>query len=441
MIRTKIPCGDTVSACLSIFLLAALLGLGMNTASAASPASNSKLNVLLITGGHSYDVAEFDTVFKADPDIEYTHLEHPQALPVLASPEAKKFDAIVLYDLYQTISDEQKKAYTGLILQGKGLVVLHHAIANFQDWPEYARMIGGKYYTAPHVVNGVETPASTYQHDVELPVGIADPAHFITRSLSRFTIHDEAYNGFDVDPADHILLRAYHPASGPVIGWTKPYGKGRVVYIELGHDAQAYRNPNYPTLVYRAIRWVARQTPEDTAFKPIFNGRDLAGWKPIGNATWTVEDGMLVGRQGPGEAAGDLLTEADYGDFDMEVTWTMDWPGNSGIWFRYANADKAYQADILEWKNPVCWSGSLYCSGKMFIAMNKDESIVRRNGWNTFFVRAQNNHLLLFLNGHQVADVQDSSSARGKIGIQVHPGAEFANMAIRIADIRIRPLD
>jgi hypothetical protein len=174
--------------------------------------------------------------------------------------------------------------------------------------------------------------------------------------------------------------------------------------------------------------------------KPLFDGESLSGWKAEGSAKFLVEGGLLVGKQGPGGAAGDLFSEADLGDFECEVTWAMDWPGNSGVWFRYVNAGKAYQADILEYKNPLCWSGSLYCTGKMFIAMNTDASIVRRDGWNVFLIRAQKDHLVVLLNGRKVADVRDATSDRGKLGFQVHAGADFAQMALRVADIRARPL-
>ena len=77
----------------------------------------------------------------------------------------------------------------------------------------------------------------------------------------------------------------------------------------------------------------------------------------------------------------------------------------------------------------------------MFLTMNEIPSIVRRTGWNTFIIRARRDHIVIHLNGHEVADIRDETMARGKIGIQVHAGAAFQNMAIRIADIRLRELD
>src|SRR5512140_3735222 len=95
---------------------------------------------------------------------------------------------------------------------------------------------------------------------------------------------------------------------------------------------------------------------------PLFDGKSLNGWKQEGKAVWEAKGGEIVGRQGPGGAAGDLLTEKQWANFEVELEWKMTWPGNSGIWFRYTNAKAAYQADILDQSShPGVLSGSLYC--------------------------------------------------------------------------------
>jgi hypothetical protein len=182
--------------------------------------------------------------------------------------------------------------------------------------------------------------------------------------------------------------------------------------------------------------------PETTevGFVPIFNGKDLSGWETIGEAKWVVENGTLVGTQGDDNAPGDLFTENAYKDFVVSVTYRVEWPCNSGVWFRYQSADKAYQADILEYKDPECYSGTLYCPGKMFLAMNTDKTLVDRDGWNTIKVRAQGDHIQIWLNEKQVADVQDDTSDSGKIGFQVHPGGVFGPMKIVVREILLQEL-
>jgi hypothetical protein len=172
----------------------------------------------------------------------------------------------------------------------------------------------------------------------------------------------------------------------------------------------------------------------------VFNGKDLTGWEATGGAKWAVEDGMLVGTQGENNAPGDLFTKATYKDFVATLTYRVEWPCNSGLWFRYQSPKVAYQADVLEYKKPVCYSGTLYCPSKMFLAMNEDKTIVNREGWNTIKVRAQGDHLQIWLNGHQVADVHDTTTDSGKLGFQVHPGAEFGPMKIVVRELLLKPL-
>ncbi len=184
----------------------------------------------------------------------------------------------------------------------------------------------------------------------------------------------------------------------------------------------------------------ARAVAEEAKPEALFNGKDLTGWKPQGKAVWTVENGCLVGVQGPNAAPGDLFTEKEYGDFEVTVVYKLQWPANSGVWFRYQTPDKSYQGDILEYKNPEAYSGSIYCPGKMFISVNKDPKLEKKDDWNTMVIRAQGDHLTISLNGVVTGDVHDASFAKGRIGFQVHPGNEFKNMKLTVKEVSLRAL-
>ena len=149
---------------------------------------------------------------------------------------------------------------------------------------------------------------------------------------------------------------------------------------------------------------------------------------------------MLVGTQGQNNAPGDIFTTADYDDFELTVTYRVEWPCNSGVWFRFQTPDKAYQADILEYANPECYSGTLYCPGKLFLAMNTDKNLVDREGFNTIKIRAQGTNVKIWLNDTRVADVNDDTTDHGKIGFQVHPGEQFGKMKIVVKEILIKSL-
>lgn len=109
-------------------------------------------------------------------------------------------------------------------------------------------------------------------------------------------------------------------------------------------------------------------TPDERGFVPLFNGADLSGWFttprtydemwPGGPsvheaypgvfpldynerarehpATWTVEDGAIVGRQdSPGSGwGGYLVSDRKYGDFELELEANPDWPADTGIMVR-----------------------------------------------------------------------------------------------------------
>ncbi len=213
----------------------------------------------------------------------------------------------------------------------------------------------------------------------------------------------------------------------------------------LGLHIESHPEEREAALVFSEVRLQRLARPpaqEETGGEPVslFNGRDLSGWETSGDAQWTVEDGLLVGTQGEGNAPGDLFTTASYDDYDLTVTYRAEWPCNSGVWFRYQSASQSYQADILEYPDPECYAGSLYCTGKFFLALNKDRSIVDREGWNTLRVRAEGDHVRTWINGYAVADVRDDTSATGRIGFQIHAGTQFGPMKIVIREVLLRKL-
>jgi hypothetical protein len=169
----------------------------------------------------------------------------------------------------------------------------------------------------------------------------------------------------------------------------------------------------------------------------------LSNWQADGQAEWKLEDGAIVGRQGPAGTGGDLFTRERWTNFELESEWRMRWPGNSGIWFRWTGPKTGYQADFLEEPAyPGVLSGSLYCMGKAFIAQNRDAASLHRDGWNRMRIVARGDRFIIELNGTKVVDVHDSTFAGpGSVGIQVHTGKAFEGMEVRVRNLRIRPLD
>ncbi len=146
-----------------------------------------------------------------------------------------------------------------------------------------------------------------------------------------------AIAGAKVDGAKMIV--AVSPAGrGPAINWElTSAGKDKLTGIEKRGDADG------PALVGLRAPKLDRPMPSAwTTPAPLFNGKDLTGWEPIGNvqnSKWIARDGELVndnpevtGQRGPGAA--NIKTTAKFQDFKLHIEVNCPEHGNSGIYLR-----------------------------------------------------------------------------------------------------------
>ncbi len=200
------------------------------------------LRVQVVTGGHTFD-PEFGELFVDQPGIEVTMTGHPDAYVRDLSQEA---DVLVLYDSVTDLDEAKRQNLRRFLESGHGMVVLHHAIADFPAWDWWSReVVGGKYL-----------PSSTYRHDEDLLIK-ARGSHPITKGIAPLHFRDETYKGMWISPDATVLLETTNPTSDGPVAWIGPYRKARVAYIQPGHDRFAHQNPDYRELVRRAVLWVA----------------------------------------------------------------------------------------------------------------------------------------------------------------------------------------
>ena len=240
-------------------ILSALLALMFCGAAMAAEAAG-KIKVLVVTGGHPYETNAFNKIFEENPEIAATFAPDNSRTNSAAydRDDLATYDVVALYDMPNEITDAQKKKFLSLFDRGAGLVVLHHALVSYQHWPEYERIIGGRYPEADGK-SGAVSAAVGYQHDVEHDVVIVAKDHPITAGLKDFTIHDEIYWGFRTGADVTPLITTTHPKSGKPLGWCRMEKNSRVVYLQLGHDHLAWENPGYQELLRRSIRWAAKR--------------------------------------------------------------------------------------------------------------------------------------------------------------------------------------
>lgn len=218
------------------------------------PVAADSLRVLTVTGGHSYE-SSFYTLFEGEPPIRWDHA--PTAAEAFRRDLRAKYDVLVLYDMNQDLGEEGRKNLTQFLESNKGMVVLHHALADYQGWPWwYREVVGGRYLLQ---ADGT-LPPSNYLHDVELYVTPATQ-HPVLQGLGPMHLIDETYRGMWHSPDITPLLKTDHPTSDEVVAWISPYSRSRVVAIQLGHDRQAYLYPGYRQLVRNAIQWAGSRKP------------------------------------------------------------------------------------------------------------------------------------------------------------------------------------
>mgnify|MGYP005847578103 CR=1 FL=1 len=73
--------------------------------------------------------------------------------------------------------------------------------------------------------------------------------------------------------------------------------------------------------------------PEQPAWKPLMDGKTLAGWHKVGDGTWTVEDGAFVGRAHKEKLYGLLFSDATFKDFTVRFKFKC-LTGDSGFYIR-----------------------------------------------------------------------------------------------------------
>jgi type 1 glutamine amidotransferase len=218
---------------------------------------SGKVKVLVVTGGHGFQREPFFKMFADNPAITFTEAKQTKTSEAYERDDLASFDVVVLYDMVQNITDAQKAKFLSLFDKGIGLVVLHHALVSYQHWPDFEKIIGGRYPEAEGK-SGVITPEVGYEHDVNIPVTIVSENHPVISGLNNFVIRDEIYWGFRVRPDITPLLTTTHPKSGKPLAWARTEKRSRVVFIQLGHGPEAFENSNYRRLVAQSLRWVAR---------------------------------------------------------------------------------------------------------------------------------------------------------------------------------------
>ncbi|MDX1581423.1 MAG: hypothetical protein R3360_07365, partial [Alphaproteobacteria bacterium] len=121
-----------------------------------------KNNILLVTRGHPFARDPFFNIFESNPEIEWSHVEHPAAQLMFNPDIAKNFDCYVLYDMpgiqfnpkggppfFHEPPEFYKEGLMAMLEEGHPFVIMHHACAAWPAWPEWSEICGGHFLYKP----------------------------------------------------------------------------------------------------------------------------------------------------------------------------------------------------------------------------------------------------------------------------------------------------
>lgn len=173
----------------------------------------------------------------------------------------------------------------------------------------------------------------------------------------------------------------------------------------------------------------------------VFNGRDLAGWRPSGAASWRVKGGRIVATAGSKSKGGDLWSRAVYGDYLLAVTFRATWPTHAGIWLRTTATKRGPRIEIFDSNSPPAFTGSVWVPGKGLALVNLRADLVDKESWNTISVKVQGNRVQVWLNGAEIGAVRTTGPLEGKMGLHIekHPASKTTELSIR--EVLIQPLE
>ncbi len=216
--------------------------------------SHLQIKTAVITGNHPFDVPAFTRLFRVLSNVD----AFIQTLDDFVADEGKVrnwYDVVVFYNFHQETPGEPNHVPGGgrgildaLKRVGKtnqGIVVLHHGLLAFREWPFWSELVG------------IDERGMGYHHDQEIDVHVEDPSHPITLHLGDWAMKDETYTVNEPGADSKILLTTNHPNSMHSLAWTRTFGKARVFCYGSGHDSQAFDNPHFRTVLSRGIAWAA----------------------------------------------------------------------------------------------------------------------------------------------------------------------------------------
>jgi len=216
---------------------------------------------LILSGGPAHDYSRTSAMLSSTLAEVGVRSDIHEDFGVIESGVLREFDMITMncarwtcadvgpdhewYSFRFELSQEARAELLGFLGEGKGLLALHAATLCFDDWDEFAEILGARF-----------TGHGPYQ---EYRLRVHADAHPITEGLADFDITDELYTSPRItDAVEPLVDGEWEGKMRPVL-WVRDYRNSRVCYNALGHDVDTFANPHFQKLLRRGALWVTRR--------------------------------------------------------------------------------------------------------------------------------------------------------------------------------------
>ena len=181
----------------------------------------------------------------------------------------------------------------------------------------------------------------------------------------------------------------------------------------------------------------------EEGFRPLFNGKDLTGWKlrnPQGHNSWSVlPGGVLKNTVNKGDHGTDLVTEQKFWNFTVRYEFMTPENSNSGFYLR-----GRHEIQILgDYKNGSVSTGG---NGAIYNFKAPDKFVTKPAGeWQTVEATMIGDRITVIMNGVKIHDnVQCNKPTGSEIDNKVNePGPIFLqgdHGTVSFRNIRIKEL-
>lgn len=165
---------------------------------------------------------------------------------------------------------------------------------------------------------------------------------------------------------------------------------------------------------------VEEKKTTDNKWVPLFNGQTTEGWHTYGKETigsaWKAKDGMLCfepvrGEDGHMVGGGDIVTDAEFEDFHLQLEWKISKGGNSGIMFYVQEDPGRYEFPWQTGPEMQILDNQRHSDGKIYTHRTGDlYDLLAASGdaakpvgeWNKVEIISSNGKLDFYLNGIKI---------------------------------------